>query len=207
MGPISQFMSVRNPDLHGNAPDDSSVALLLIDVINDLEFPGGEELLPHAMAVAERLAALACRARQAGVPVIYVNDNFGRWRSNFQEIVDHCLDDVRGQPLVRRLCPWRDDYFVLKPKHSGFFSTTLDTLLDYLGAQTLILTGLTGDNCVLFTASDAYMRDYELLIPADCVASIDPAENQRMLEFMARKLKADTTPSGRLDFDRWRCAG
>lgn len=184
------------------------MALLLIDVINDLEFPGGQELLPHALAVTERLAAFARRARQGGFPVVYVNDNFGRWRSNFQDIVKHCLsEDVRGRPLVQRLRPQQNDYFVLKPKHSGFYSTTLDTLLGYLGAQTLILTGLTGDNCVLFTASDAYMRDYELFIPADCVASIDPEENRHALKFMQQKLKADTTPSERLDLELWRRAG
>jgi nicotinamidase-related amidase len=192
-------MPAKNPDLHGNAPDQSAVVLLLIDVINDLEFEGGDALLAQALPMAERLAALKRRARAAGIPAIYVNDNFGRWRSDLNAIIAHCrADDVRGRALVEWLAPAADDYFVLKPKHSGFFSTTLDTLLEYLRAHTLILTGLTADNCVLFTASDAYLRDFHLVVPADCVASIDPEHTRQALEHMRRVLKADLTPSTRL---------
>jgi nicotinamidase-related amidase len=192
-------MPTKNPDLHGNAPDDASTVLLLIDVINDLEFEGGETLLAPALAMAERLAALKRRLRSAGVPAIYVNDNFGRWRSDLRALLAHCgREGVRGRPLVEHLAPESEDYFVLKPKHSGFFSTTLDTLLDYLRARTLILTGLTADNCVLFTASDAYLRDFHLVVPPDCVASIDPAHTRQALDHMRRVLKADLTPSSAL---------
>jgi nicotinamidase-related amidase len=196
-------MPAKNEDLHGNVPDKSDVALLLIDVINDLEFESGGELLRHALPMAERLAALKRRAKQAGVPVIYVNDNFGKWQSDFKRILEHCLrDDVRGRPLAELLRPDEDDYFVLKPKHSGFFSTTLDILLDYLQARTLVLTGLTGDICVLFTAHDAYMRDFNLVIPADCVASNDPAENEYTLRKMRTLMDADIRPSAEIDFKR-----
>jgi nicotinamidase-related amidase len=196
-------MPAKNEDLHGNVPDKAEVALLLIDVINDLEFESGEELLRHALPMAERLAELKRRAKREGVPVVYVNDNFGKWQSDFKKILAHCLeDDVRGRPLAERLRPDDDDYFVLKPKHSGFFSTTLDILLDYLGVKTLILTGLTGDICVLFTAHDAYMRDFNLVIPSDCVASNDPGENEYTLEKMERLLKADTRPSSEVDFEK-----
>jgi nicotinamidase-related amidase len=196
-------MPAKNEDLHGNVPDKSDVALLLIDVINDLEFESGGELLRHALPMAERLAALKRRAREAGVPVIYVNDNFGKWQSDFKKILEHVLnDDVRGRPLAEILRPEEDDYFVLKPKHSGFFSTTLDILLDYLGARTLVLTGLTGDICVLFTAHDAYMRDFNLVIPSDCVASNDPSENEYTLRKMADLMDADTRPSAEVDFEQ-----
>jgi nicotinamidase-related amidase len=193
----------KNEDLHGNVPDKAAVALLLIDVINDLEFDSGEALLEHALPAARRLAELKRRAKDAGVPVVYVNDNFGRWQSDFKKLLKHCLeDDVRGRPVAELLKPDEDeDYFVLKPKHSGFFSTTLDILLDYLQVKTLVVTGLTGDICVLFTASDAYMRDFNLLIPEDCVASSDPAENEHALEHMRRVLKADTRPSTEINFD------
>ena len=195
-------MPAKNEDLHGNVPDKSDVALLLIDVINDLEFEHGEELLKHALPMAERLAEFKRRAADAGVPVIYVNDNFGRWQSDFNKLLKHCLDsDVRGRPLAELLRPDEDDYFVLKPKHSGFFSTTLDTLLEYLQVKTLVLTGLTGDICVLFTANDAYMRDFHLVVPADCVASQDPEENRHALEHMRRVLKADIRPSTEIDLE------
>src|SRR3954466_15852292 len=181
-------MPAKNEDLHGNVPDKAAVALLLIDVINDLEFENGEQLLRHALPAARKIAELKERARAAKVPVIYVNDNFGRWQSDFKKLLEHCLaEDVRGRPVAELLKPDEDaDYFVLKPKHSGFFSTTLDILLDYLQVKTLVLTGLTGDICVLFTASDAYMRDFHLYVPADCVASADPEENEHALEHMRR---------------------
>lgn len=189
-------MPVKNPDLHGNAPDHAAVVLLLIDVINDLEFEGGAALLTQALPMADRLAALKRRARASGVPAVYVNDNFGRWRSDLRAQLAHCMSEgVRGRPLVERLLPEPDDYFVLKPKHSGFFSTTLDTLLTYLRARTLIVTGLTADNCVLFTAGDAYLRDFHLVVPEDCVAAIDPGHTRQALEHMRRVLKADLTPS------------
>jgi nicotinamidase-related amidase len=191
----------KNPDLHGNAPDKSDIALILIDVINDLAFDDGKKLLQYALPMAKRIAALKARARQAGIPSIYVNDNFGRWQSDFQKLVEHCLmDDVYGKPLATLLRPAEDDYFVLKPKHSGFYSTTLDLLLSYLGAKTLILTGIAGNICVLFTAHDAYMRDYHLIIPVDCIASNTVKENKNALELMKKVLKADITSSTELDF-------
>jgi len=195
-------MNDRNEDLHGNAPDKARTVLLLIDVINDLEFDGGAALLERAVAMAERIAELKRAAVRAGIPAVYVNDNFGKWRSNFTQVLEHCLDDgVRGEPIARLLRPAPDDYFVLKPKHSGFFSTTLEVLLRYLGADTLVLTGMTADVCVLFTAHDAYLRDYRLFIPTDCVASIDPQENERTLRHMERVLKADVRPSTELNLE------
>jgi nicotinamidase-related amidase len=192
-------MPARNPDLHGSAPDKSEVALLLIDVINDLDFPEANQLLRYARPMAKKLSRLKQRAKEAGVPVIYVNDNFGRWRSDFRRQVQHCLrDGSRGHEIVSLLQPDEDDYFVLKPKHSGFFSTTLETLLHYLGSRKLILTGIAGNFCVLFTANDAYMRDYDLIIPSDCTVSNTPEENREALALMRKFLKADTRRSTKL---------
>lgn len=193
-------MSDRNEDLHGNAPDKSDAALLLIDVINDLEFPEGDQLLRHALPMARRVVALKKRAKALGIPAIYVNDNFGLWQSNLNAQVEHCLHDgVRGEPLVELLVPEKDDYFVLKPKHSGFYCTSLDILLKYLEVKSVILAGVSGNICVLFTANDAYMRDLKLFVPADCVASNTEEENRHSLDQMARVLKADTTSSTDLD--------
>jgi nicotinamidase-related amidase len=194
---------MKNDDLHGNAPDQSEIALLLIDVINDLEFPGGEELLLSALPAARNIARLKERARQAQVPIIYVNDNFGKWRSDFKRIVTHCLqENVRGRRIAKLLKPNDEDYFVLKPKHSGFFSTTLDLVLEYLGTRTLVLTGIAGNNCVLFTANDAYMRDYKLIIPADCTASINRQDNNSALRQMQKVLKANIKTSDHVEFKR-----
>ena len=198
-------MPVRNRDLHGSAPDKSEIALLLIDVINDLDFPEADELLRFARPMARKIMRLKLRAKKAGIPVIYVNDNFGRWRSDFRRQVVHCLrDNSRGHEIVSLLQPEDDDYFVLKPKHSGFFSTTLHTLLRYLGSRKLILTGIAGNFCVLFTANDAYMRDYDLIIPSDCTASNTAEENRQALALMRKFLKADTRASTKLRLPRVR---
>jgi len=198
-------MEKSKTNLDGNAPDESEVAIVLIDVINDLEFPEGDQLLETALPAARNIARLKERAREAKVPIIYVNDNFGRWRSDFKKIVDRCLhSDVRGRPIAELLVPDEDDYFVLKPKHSGFFSTTLDLLLEYLGVRTLIVAGFAGNNCVLFTANDAYMRDYHLIIPADCTASNTPEDNENALQQMQQVLKADIKPSTQIDFAAYR---
>jgi nicotinamidase-related amidase len=194
-------MAKKNEDLHGNVPDKSDVALLLIDVINDLEFSEGDQLLKHAWPMAQRVAELKRRARAAGVPTVYVNDNFGLWQSNLSAQVEHCLNDgVRGQKITELLQPDEHDYFVLKPKHSGFFGTTLDLLLRYLEVRALILCGIAGNNCVLFTANDAYMRDLELFVPSDCVASNTEEENRTALAQMQKILKADIRPSVELNF-------
>ena len=194
-------MPGQQHDLHGNAPDTAPIALLLIDVINDLDFAHGKALLKHALPMATKLVALKRRAKRAGgIPSIYVNDNFGRWQSDFQKLLRHCLDeDVCGKPLATLLQPDAEDYFVLKPKHSGFYSTTLELLLQALGVHTLILTGIAGNICVLFTANDAYMRGYRLIIPADCVASQTVRENTSALHLMQTVLKADVRPSTALD--------
>jgi nicotinamidase-related amidase len=190
-------------DLHGSAPDKSPVALLLIDVINDLDFPESDQLLEHALPMAQRLARFKQQLKDEGIPAIYVNDNFGRWRSDFRAQIRHCLHDgVAGRPIVELLQPEDDDYFVLKPKHSGFFSTTLDVLLRYLHVNTVVITGIAANICVLFTANDAYMRDYRLYVPADCVASNTEEINQHALNEMRRVLKADTTSCSQLSVRR-----
>jgi nicotinamidase-related amidase len=196
--------STGHDRLH-HAPDKADTALLLIDVINPLDFEGGEKLLAHALPMARFLAALKRRAKAVGVPVIYVNDNFGRWRSDFPRLVERCLEvHVRGRPVVEQLPPEDDDYFVLKPKHSAFFQTNLEILLKYLGAETLIMTGMAGDICVLFSANDAYMRDFRIIIPPDCTASEEAEENWQALTLMGRVLKAEITPSTEIEFDQTR---
>jgi nicotinamidase-related amidase len=193
----------KQGDLHGSAPDEHHTALLLIDVINDFEFPRGEELFSQALRIAPNIAKLKRRARAAGIPAVYVNDNFGRWQSNFDQLIQHCLKGgVRGRPFVEQLTPDHgQDYFVLKPKHSAFYQTPLDLLLKHLGTQRLILTGISTNSCVLFTANDAYMRDLELLTPSDCVAACNAQEHDLAIEQMKSVLKADVSPSSQIDLE------
>ena len=196
-------MPANNEDLHGSVPENCPVALLLIDVINDMEFEGAEALVEQAVPMAHRIAALKKKAKEAGIPAIYVNDNFGRWQSDFRRVVEHCLNDgVRGEEVARILQPDDDDYFVLKPKHSGFYNTTPDLLLEHLQTETLILTGMATDVCVLFTAADAYMRDLRVIVPRDCCTALTPAAHRNALEEMQRTLKARVSESRRIDLRR-----
>ena len=165
-----------------------------------MDFDGSESLVRSAEAMAGKLRALKRRARAAGVPTIYINDNFGKWRSDFRATVQYCTKrDVPGGTVARMLKPDSKDYFVLKPKQSAFFGTTLDALLQDLGTRTVILTGVAGDNCVLFSANDAYMRNLKMFIPSDCIASNTEAENHYALQLMKKVVKADIRPSTELD--------
>lgn len=191
----------KTRDLHGSAPDESRVAMLVIDMINAFDFDGAQAMFPRALAAAKAIAALKKRARQARVPVVYVNDNFGKWRSDLRSLLAHCLQaNERAQAIAELLRPDEEDYFVLKPKHSGFQFTTLGVLLAHLGAETLVLTGVAGNFCVLFTAHDAYMRDFHLVVPCDCVASQTEADDRYALEHMGNVTKADTRASPHIDF-------
>lgn len=181
----------------------ASTALLLIDFINDLDFDEGERLAPFAIEAARATAALRERAYAASVPVIYVNDNFGRWQSRFDQAVQHChRRGGRGRKLAELLAPGEQDYFVLKPMHSGFYLTPLSLLLEHLRVRRLVLTGLLADSCVLFTANDAYLRRYRITVPSDCVASIEPVYAEQALDHMRRNLKAVIRPSDKVVFDR-----
>lgn len=187
--------------LHGNIADRSRVALLLVDVINSFEFPGAESLMTTALPAAVCLGRLRRAARKSHVPVIYANDNFGRWRSDFRETVDFCLRK-RGAPIVRKLLPTKNDYFVLKPKNSAFYTTTLDLLLQHIGVRTLIIAGFAADNCLLFTSNDAYLRNYRIIIPQDATAAEDIERKERALLQMKGMLKAKITDTGKL-LRRW----
>lgn len=174
----------------------SKAALILLDVINHFEFPDGERLLKQALPVAPRLARVKARARKAGIPAIYVNDNFGQWRSNAAQLLEHCLRaDAPGRAFVEALRPDAEDYLVLKPMHSAFYQTPLDALLRYLGASTIILTGLATDSCILCTAHDAKMRELKLVVPSDCCAAKSPSEHKHAIDHIRRVTKAKVTRS------------
>ena len=179
----------------------AGTALLLIDVINDLAFDGSDALVAEAEPMARRVAALKRRATAAGVPTIYINDNFGQWRSDFRQTVAHCTKPSSpGRLVSRRLRPTARDYFVLKPKHSGFFDTTLDTLLNALHIRRVILAGIAGNICVLFTANDAYMRELKIYAPADCIVSNTATDNAYALRQIDTVMKGDVAVSTRLMF-------
>lgn len=137
----------------------------------------------------------------------YANDNFGheelgRWQDDFRSLVQHCLEDgVRGEPLVAELRPAEDDYFILKPRHSAFFATPLEHLLDRLEVDTLIVAGFATDQCVLLTAAEAHMRGYRVVVPGDCSAAETDGRHRRAIEWIGRVAEAAVAPAAELDLD------
>ena len=204
---MARRMPHRNRDLHGSVPERSRVALLLIDVINPMSFPGSDGLVRRATRAAPRIATLRRRARRARVPTIYVNDNFGRWRSDLKATLDNALDEASpGRAIARELVPDGDDYFVLKPKRSAFYGTSLDLLLTYLGTETVVLVGFATDMCIYSTAHDAFLRDLRVVVPRDCVAAETLALDRRALAAMCAQLRVEVRLGARVDFPSLRRA-
>ncbi|MCA1063641.1 isochorismatase family cysteine hydrolase [Rossellomorea sp. AcN35-11] len=174
-------------------------AILIIDMINTFDFHGGDELLENTLEVAGNIHELKQRAKKSGIPVIYVNDNYGLWQDNMNDIITHC-EKSKGKAVIEKLHPDQDDYFIIKPKHSCFFGTQLDILLHQLGVNHLILTGIAGDICVLYTANDAYMREYGLSIPRDCMASETEEDNESAIRIIKKTIGANLMPSERIAF-------
>lgn len=149
-----------------------ATVLLVIDMLGDWAHPQLHALRDAALGIAPAIAALKARCAACGVPTIYANDNQGRWRSDFREVVETARRAGGAAAEIARLVePQREDYFVLKPKHSAFFSTPLDLLLRHLEARRLLLAGVAADQCVLATAADALMRDFRVEVVADGVAA------------------------------------
>jgi nicotinamidase-related amidase len=174
-------------------------ALLVVDMVSTWDFPDGERLGTAARAIAPKIGALKQRCIHAGVPVIFVNDNRGRWRSEFHELVRvSILESEIGAAIAESLQPDEDDYSVLKPKHSAFYATPLDLLLRHLRVQRLVVTGVASDQCIVMTAAEARMRDYDVIVPADCVAAQTPARNASALRHLREAHGIDTAPSPRV---------
>lgn len=181
-------------------PVQSSVAILMIDMISHFHFEDGEKLYENALSMAENLAALKARAKQAGVPIIYVNDNFGVWKELFSDFVNTIRKSERGEKIVNIVGPDQDDYYVLKPDRSGFYATPLGVLLMSMSVSDIIVTGVTTDIGVLFTAHDAFMRNFNVRVPADCCAAIEKRYHEDALTFLARVAEADVRPSSAIPF-------
>ena len=183
----------------------SGDALLIIDTINDLEFPGGEEVLPWALKLAANLSHFCPRVRRADLPVIYVNDNFGHWHSSFEEVYAYCSRrSAKGREVATRLRPAKSDYFILKPRHSAFFSTSLVPLLEDLKIERLILSGIATNLCVLFTAHDAHMHRYPLIVLSDCCAAESDFDHNVVLSQLERFCGATVCKSTEVKFSKQR---
>lgn len=173
-------------------------ALLLVDFINLFDFPESEKLAARAVKAARHTAKLKERLSARGVPCIYANDNFGHWKSEFSKLVATCLE--RGgasAEIAGVLHPKPRDFSVVKPRHSAFYGTPLEFLLDELEVDSLVVTGISLDICVFATAQDAHVRKFDLWIPADCVAADTAVHERETLSHLERTMGARVEPSVR----------
>ena len=183
--------------MNGNA------AILAIDLLNTFDFGGGEALRERVRAMAGPIEALRRQAAAADVPVIFVNDNYGRWHDEPSELIDFVIREGKGGELAEQLKPGPGDYFVIKPESSGFYATTLPALLPRLGVSRLVLIGVASDICVLFTAADAHMREYDLWVPSDAVGAEHAERGRWALEMMAHSMSAEIRPVGEWSLADW----
>jgi nicotinamidase-related amidase len=189
-------------------PAAGRTALVLIDMVNHLDFEGASDMEAAAKKAAERILLLRDEADRLGVPTVYVNDNFGQWHSERSKLVAHATGEGRpGREMVKRIAPRDNDFFVIKPQFSGFYATNLPVLLPKLGASRLVLTGIAADICVLFTAADAHMREYELWVPRDAVAGESERRTKWALEIMLNSMNAETRGTDEFSLEEWVAAG
>jgi nicotinamidase-related amidase len=161
---------------------EGGLVLVIVDMISTWDFADAEKIAPQAIEISRRIGALKQRCARAGVPTIYVNDNRDRWRSEFRELVRVSSEESEaGAAIAASLSPKEDDDAVLKPKHSAFYATPLDLLLRHLRAHRLIITGVATDQCIAMSATEARMRDYEVIVPSDCVAAQSADRQARAL--------------------------
>ncbi|MDQ0233564.1 isochorismatase family cysteine hydrolase [Metabacillus malikii] len=169
-------------------------ALLIIDMINDFQFQHGPILAKRSLDISESILCLKQKMKERGYPIIYVNDHYQLWQADFQKIAKKCKNSL-SERIIHKMYPNHDDYFLIKPNYSAFFETSLNSLLLSLDIRTLIITGIAGNICVQFTANDAYMRGFDIIIPANCCASNSEEDNLYALQTMKNLLKADITRS------------
>jgi nicotinamidase-related amidase len=169
--------------------DQTHYALLIIDMINPFNFTHGPILASKTLQIVQPIKQLKEYFNEKNWPVIFVNDHYDLWQANLGKIIELCRNE-KSDPIFKQLLPGDNDYFLIKPKHSAFYGTALNTLLHQLKVNTLIITGIAGNICVLFTANDAYMREYRIMAPANCIASVDDKDNQYALTMMENVLKA-----------------
>lgn len=167
-----------------------ATALVLVDFINPMQFPGANALLRGALEAARATARLKRRLCRQGAVAIYANDNYGEWRSDFKELVQACqaLPGARGE-IAALLAPQEGDLTVLKPLHSAFHSTPLEHLLHQMKTERVVIVGLATDMCVHLSAMDAYMRGFKVWVPANCTAAEREQHKAAALEQMARVFK------------------
>ena len=175
-------------------------ALVVIDMINTYDHEDAERLRESAEEVVPVLSDLVERARKAGAPVIYVNDNFGQWRSDQDALVQDALAGEHAS-LVEPIVPDEDALFVVKARHSIFYETPLEYLLRTQEIDEIVLTGQATEQCILYSALDAHIRHIPVIVPREAVAHIHEDLAQAALRMMEVNMDAEVVGAGDVRFD------
>ncbi|MDM5186492.1 isochorismatase family cysteine hydrolase [Bacillus sp. DX4.1] len=177
-----------------------NTALLIIDMINDFQFSHGSILAQKCQTIIEPILKMKQTMKTLGYPVIYINDHYYLWRADIDQLITHCTNDY-SKNIIQAIAPETDDYVFIKPHYSAFYETPLNSLLGHLKIEKLIITGIAGNICILFTANDAHMRNYTLYVPQNCTVSNSDQDNQHALKIMEATLKANIMPSFQLKLE------
>jgi nicotinamidase-related amidase len=168
----------------------SRSALIVIDMLNSYEHADAEKLTESVERALPAMERLIRRAADEDVLTIYVNDNFGAWKSNRDELLKSAMEG-KFRHLVEPIAPGDETLFVVKARHSIFFQTPLEYLLGQEGVDRVVLIGQVTEQCVLYSALDAYIRELEVAIPRDAVAHIHEHLADASLELMELNMDAD----------------
>jgi nicotinamidase-related amidase len=176
----------------------SNTAVLVVDMLNSYEHPDAEVLIPNVEKIIDPLADLVRRAHESDdVDLIYVNDNYGDFTAEFGDLVESACDGERPD-LVEPIVPREGSRVLTKVRHSAFYATPLAYLLNRLDTERLILTGQVTEQCILYSALDAYVRHFEVAVPQDGVAHIDAGLADAALCMMGANMRADVQSSAEL---------
>ena len=173
-------------------------AVLVVDMLNAYDHEDADRLAESVRTAVPRITALIERARADDVPVIWVNDNYGDWNTSAAELSQNALDG-RHPDLVEPLLPGDDDPFVLKTRHSVFFSTALEYLLESSDVGRIVLTGQVTEQCILYSAVDGYVGHFEVAVARDGVAHIYEHLAEASFEMMERNMHAEVAAAGEID--------
>jgi nicotinamidase-related amidase len=169
-------------------------ALIVVDMINSYDHPDADKLTKSVEKALPKMVDLVKRAADEDVTTIYVNDNFGAWNSNREELVESALEGEYKE-LVEPIRPEKDTAFVVKARHSIFFETPLSYLLTENDVERVVLVGQATEQCILYSALDAYIRHFEVAIPRDAVAHIHEHLADAAFEMMEINMDAEIADS------------
>jgi nicotinamidase-related amidase len=174
-------------------------ALIVVDMVQTYDFDDAERLVNNVERIVDPLRDLIQRAKRDADRVIYVNDNFGDWHSERQRLVETALATEHAK-LVEAIKPDDDATFIVKARHSIFYGTPLDYMLDMEGIEQIVLTGQVTEQCILYSALDAHVRSRPTVVPRDCVAHIDDDLAKAALKMMERNMDAEVVESSDVRF-------